>query len=189
METRKIEQQKKQLRLQIAKQKKEYTAEDLLLKSEEVFSVLEITGQFRDAKVILIYNSMSDEVSTHDFIKKWSDEKTFYMPVIRDDKICFCRLDQDTEFAKSKIGVDEPTSDKFLEDYKKVHLVIVPGVAFDRNCNRLGRGKGYYDCFLSKHKNIFKVGICFDFQLLDEIPSDNLDVKMDMLVSENDLIW
>jgi 5-formyltetrahydrofolate cyclo-ligase len=64
----------------------------------------------------------------------------------------------------------------------------VPGIAFDRKMNRLGRGKGYYDRFLSKI-SAPKIGICFDFQLLDKIPAESTDIKMDYIVSENELIW
>lgn len=61
-------------------------------------------------------------------------------------------------------------------------------MAFDRKMNRMGRGKAYYDRFLPKVK-VPKLGICFEFQLFDEIPADRNDVKMDYIVSENELIW
>lgn len=182
-----LKKQKDTLRLQIAAHKKEYTVEDLLFKSEEVFSVLEITGQFRDASTIFIYNAMPDEVSTAAFIDRWKHEKNFYLPVVSGDHLVFRKLEENTKFKQSVIGVFEPVGEDFT-DFRKVDMVIVPGVAFDRRCNRLGRGKGYYDKFLSKIKAL-KVGVCFDFQLLDQIPADERDVKMDMLVSENDLIW
>ncbi|MCF0205812.1 MAG: 5-formyltetrahydrofolate cyclo-ligase, partial [Bacteroidales bacterium] len=62
-------------------------------------------------------------------------------------------------------------------------LIIVPGVAFDRNGNRLGRGRGYYDRFLCKYPKVEKIGICFDFQLLEEIPTEPTDIRMDKVVS------
>ena len=179
--------EKQKLRQEIVNQKKKYSSEDLFCKSEEVFSVLELTGQFNDASNIFIYNSMQDEVSTSAFIDKWKHKKNFYLPVVSGNKMVFRKLVENTQFVKSKIGVDEPVGEDFT-DYKKVDMIIVPGVAFDRHCNRLGRGKGYYDEFLSKMKAL-KVGVCFDFQLLDKIPANDADIKMDMLVSENDLIW
>ena len=81
----------------------------------------------------------------------------------------------------------EPVGENFM-NYNKVDLIIIPGVAFDRKKNRMGRGKGYYDRFLSKMKAP-KMGICFEFQLFDDIPNDENDVKMDYIVSENELIW
>lgn len=178
---------KEKLRKDIANEKGQYTSEELLQMSDEVFSVLEITGTFRDASTIFIYSAMSDEVSTKTFIDKWKSEKNFYLPVVKGDTLVFRKLDDNTRFEKSSIGVDEPMGEDFT-NYSKVDMIIVPGVAFDRKCNRLGRGKGYYDRFLSTIKAP-KVGICFDFQLKDQIPADERDVKMDMIVGENELIW
>lgn len=182
-----IDSSKDKLRKEIADEKRRYTPEELLQMSEEVFSVLEITGTFRDASVILIYNAMADEVSTQAFIEKWKSEKHFYLPVVKNDNLVFRKLQDDTLFEKSKIGVHEPVGDDFT-DYFKIDMVIVPGTAFDRKCNRLGRGKGYYDRFLAKIKAP-KVGVCFDFQLKDQIPADDRDIKMNMIVGENELIW
>lgn len=182
-----IEQEKNKIRKDIAAKKQEFTTEDLLCMSEEVFSVLEIIGSFRDAKNIFIYNSMPDEVSTSRFIEKWMNEKNFYYPVVKNESLVFRKVLPQMSYEKSKIGIDEPLGEDFT-DLSKVDLILVPGVAFDRKSNRLGRGKGYYDKYLNSLK-IPKVGICFDFQLYDNIPATDHDVKMDMVVSENDLIW
>lgn len=182
-----IDSAKDKLRKEIAQEKRQYTSEELLQMSDEVFSVLEITGTFRDASIIFIYNAMPDEVSTQAFIEKWKSEKQFYLPVVKDDRLVFRKLEDSTVFEKSKIGVNEPIGDDFI-NFAKVDMVIVPGMAFDRKCNRLGRGKGYYDRFLANIKAP-KVGICFDFQLKDQIPADDRDIKMDMIVGENELIW
>lgn len=182
-----MNQDKEKLRRYIAQQKNTYTTEDLLHKSEEIFAVLEITGQFRDAQHIFIYNAMAGEVATSGFIEKWRHEKKFYQPVVVRNDLVFRRIDQNTQYTQSKIGVKEPLGENFTE-IKKVDLIIVPGLAFDRTGNRLGRGKGYYDRFLATTKAL-KVGVCFDFQLIESLPHNNSDVKMDMIVSENDLIW
>jgi 5-formyltetrahydrofolate cyclo-ligase len=178
---------KDKIRKDLAVLKNAYTQQNLLKMSEEVFSVLEITGIFSEASHICIYNSMRDEVHTHEFIKKWMPEKVFYLPAIVNNTIVLRKIDTNTVFEKSSIGVDEPIGENFM-NYAKIDLAIVPGLAFDRKGNRLGRGKGYYDQFLPKIKAP-KIGVCFDFQLIDQVPIDEWDVKMDMLVSENDLIW
>ena len=59
---------------------------------------------------------------------------------------------------------------------------MVPGMAFDRNNNRMGRGKGYYDRFLATIPQAYKIGVCFKFQLVDEIPTDALDIRMDEII-------
>ncbi|MDR2956356.1 MAG: 5-formyltetrahydrofolate cyclo-ligase [Prevotella sp.] len=183
----KIQQQKDKLRAQIKSIKGQHSLEDLALRSQEVLSVLEITGFFQDAKKIFIYNSLADEVQTIDFIHKWKDEKEFFLPVIKGDNIVFRKYIPNGELKQSSFGIQEPIGDDFT-DYNKIDLIIVPGVAFDRKKNRLGRGKGYYDRFL-KNLKMPKAGICFEFQLLDQLPVDQYDIPMDYIVSENDLIW
>ena len=183
----KKQQAKDRLRKEVSSLKKGYIQDDLYNRSLEVLSVLEITGVFQDAKTILIYNSLQDEVQTRDFIQKWNGTKDFYLPVIEDDEIVFRKYTPSIEYEQSSIGVMEPIGENFT-NYNKVDLIIIPGVAFDRKKNRMGRGKGYYDRFLSKIKAP-KMGICFEFQLFDDIPNDEGDVKMDYIVSENELVW
>ncbi|GAB6011349.1 5-formyltetrahydrofolate cyclo-ligase [Viscerimonas tarda] len=175
------------LRQEIAALKKNYPLACLQEKSEEVFSVLEITGIFQSATTLFIYNSLKDEVSTPAFIARWCNEKNFFLPVVSGSNLIFRAYNANENYETSALGVKEPAGTDFT-DYNKIDLVIVPGLAFDRKMNRLGRGKGYYDRFLAKIKAP-KIGVCFDFQLLDTIPSDNHDIKMDMIVSENELIW
>lgn len=182
-----IKTEKDNLRKKIILLKKEYSSNDLIQKSEEVLSVLEIVGVFQEAKHILIYNNMSDEVATLDFIKKWEDKKQFYLPVTHKDGIVFRKYNSSITLNQSSFGILEPIGTDLI-DYGFVDLIIVPGLAFDRTKNRMGRGKGYYDKFLPQIKAP-KIGICFDFQLLDSLPTNEQDVKMDYIVSENDLIW
>lgn len=183
-----IQAKKNKVRQDIVSLKKKYTPQDLQSMSDEVFSVLEITGNFQSAKNIFIYNSMADEVSTLSFINRWMHEKKFYLPVVEGTELVFRAYDEKQEYSVSKLGVYEPLGDDFT-DYGMIDLIIVPGVAFDRKMNRLGRGKGFYDRFLPKLPKATKVGVCFDFQLLTTIPTEKDDIKMDMLVSENELIW
>lgn len=183
----KVKEEKKLLRRKVDALKKSYTNEELTIRSTEVQSVIEITGVFQSAKNILIYNGMSDEVQTLDFIDRWKSKKNFYLPVVYGDNLIFKIYTSSSLLKKSEYGIMEPTGDN-LTDYKKIDLVIIPGVAFDRNKNRLGRGKGFYDRFL-KDIEAPKMGICFEFQLLDKIPIESTDIKMDYIVSENDFIW
>lgn len=182
-----MDSEKSNLRKKIEKLKKQFTQEDFILMSDEVFAVLEITGAFQDSKNILIYNSMPDEVSTQNFIKKWKNDKNFILPIVSGNELKLHKLNDKTEFKTSPFGIEEPIGENFT-DYAKIDLIIVPGVAFDRKCNRLGRGKGYYDRFLPK-TNATTIGVCFDFQLFDHIIAGEEDVRMNIIVSENDLIW
>lgn len=184
---RKLQEDKDKIRKKIFDKKEALSQSDLQMLSDEVLMTLELTDIFQKAKIIFIYNSLPDEVQTLSLIERWQDNKDFYFPVVVGDNLVFRKYTAEVLFDQSKLGVLEPLGDNFTE-YKKVDLIIIPGVSFDRKKNRLGRGKGYYDRFL-KTQSAPKVGICFDFQLLDDIPVGGDDIKMDYIVSENDFIW
>ena len=84
-------------------------------------------------------------------------------------------------------GILEPSEDCEAVPESEIDLIIVPGVAFDRQLNRMGRGKGYYDRLLSTLQAP-KIGICFDFQLQDTVPTESFDKKMDMIITEKEII-
>ena len=128
----------------------------------------------------MLYSSLPDEVFTHDFLGKWRNEKKIILPTVVGDDIIPVELSKDTEFAIGDFNILEPQNNEYTGDYD---LIIVPGVAFDRNGNRIGRGKGYYDRFLCKHLDINRIGICFDFQLVDEVPTEDNDIKMNEVIS------
>ena len=77
-----------------------------------------------------------------------------------------------------RYGILEPDGEPFTE-YESIDLAIIPGMAFALNGKRLGRGRGYYDRLLAKIPTTYKLGLCFPFQILDAIPSDDHDVPMD----------
>lgn len=79
-------------------------------------------------------------------------------------------------------GISEPTGELFT-DYEEIDLAIIPGVAFDPSGHRLGRGKGYYDKLLP-HIPACKVGICFPFQLIEEVPAEAFDICMDTVIAK-----
>ena len=78
-------------------------------------------------------------------------------------------------------GIMEPCGEVFT-DYDSIDVAIIPGMAFDKQGHRLGRGKGYYDRFLSKIPKVYKIGLCFSWQLVDEVPCDEHDIIMDEII-------
>ena len=136
---------------------------------------------YKKAKVIALYRSLKDEVDTSLLIAKSLKEKIVLLPKVMDNKMIFIRINQDTIFKKSTFGVLEPIGEVFNDN---IDLIIVPGVSFDKELNRLGFGSGYYDKYLS-NKNIYKIGIGFDAQIVSNLPVDNYDIKMDMIITDN----
>ena len=171
---------KKELRSHIKALKKQHSKESLLEQSKLILNKLENNKSFIEAKTVMLYSSLPDEVFTHDFLEKWRNEKIIILPTVVGDDIIPVELSKDTEFAIGDFNILEPQNNEYTGDYD---LIIVPGVAFDRNGNRIGRGKGYYDRFLCKHLDVNRIGICFDFQLVDEVPTEDNDIKMNEVIS------
>ena len=173
---------KKTLRQSIRTAKKQHTPEELLLQSEAVLRKLADNPHFRQAERVMLYASLPDEVQTLTFIEEWRHQKTLILPTVVGDDIVPVEYGKDTDFAVGDFNILEPQNDPYTGDFD---LIVVPGVAFDRQGNRIGRGKGYYDRFLCQHLDVKRIGICFDFQLVDEVPTEPLDIRMDEVLTVN----
>ena len=172
---------KKELRALIKALKKQHTKEQLAEQSEKILAKLERHPDFAKAEKVMLYNALPDEVQTQAFLEKWHLKKTIILPTVVGDDIVPVAFGKDTRFAVGDFNIMEPQNEPYHGDYD---LIIVPGVAFDRIGNRLGRGRGYYDRFLSQHLNVKRIGICFDFQLVDEIPTEPFDIRMDEVITQ-----
>lgn len=172
--------EKKELRANIKALKKQYTKEQLLEQSEMILTKLEQDEDFEKARIVMIYSALPDEVQTQAFLEKWRHKKKIILPTVVGDDIIPVELAEDTGFAVGDFNILEPQNEPYSGGYD---LIVVPGVAFDRNGNRIGRGRGYYDRFLCKHLNVKRIGICFDFQLVDEVPTEPNDIRMDKIIS------
>ena len=172
--------EKKELRANIKALKKQHTKEQLLEQSVAILSKLENDDDFKKARIVMIYSTLPDEVQTQAFLEKWRYRKKIILPTVVGDDIVPVELAEETTFAVGDFNILEPQNEPYTGGYD---LIVVPGVAFDRNGNRIGRGRGYYDRFLCKHLNVRRIGICFDFQLVDEVPTEPNDIKMDKVIS------
>ncbi|PLX05103.1 MAG: 5-formyltetrahydrofolate cyclo-ligase [Marinilabiliales bacterium] len=177
-----IDDEKQQIRNAIKIRKRSLTFEEKVVRSNRIHEQLSVNSSFVKASTVLFYWSMKDEVYTHVMVEQWSRSKTIILPTVAGDRL---ELKQYKGTAKmiegENYGIPEPTGPVF-KNPEDIDVVIVPGVAFDLKNNRMGRGKAYYDKLLH-NLNAYKLGVCFDFQLLDSIPVDELDVKMDLVLT------
>lgn len=171
---------KKTLRAEIKVLKKQHTKEQLLEQSEKILAQLEQHLDFVKAERVMLYSALPDEVQTQAFLEKWHLKKQIILPTVVGDDIIPVAYEKDTDFAVGDFNILEPQNKPYKGDFD---LIVVPGVAFDRKGNRLGRGRGYYDRFLCQHLSVKRIGICFDFQLVDEIPTEPFDIRMDEVIS------
>ena len=140
---------------------------------------------YKNSNSIAIYSSMRSEVDTKELINEsLSLGKKVLLPrIINKNKMIFIEINDNTVYERNSFGVLEPIG----EECNDIDLIIVPGVAFDKDNNRLGYGRGYYDKYL-KDKDLYKIGICYQEQLVDLLPVDKYDIKMDMVIT-NELVY
>lgn len=172
---------KKELRQQIRQAKASYSPEQLREMSTDIINKLCAHPLYQSAKTVLLYHSLSDEVFTHDLIAQACKTKRILLPTVVGSQL---ELHLHTPSATTHEGAYSIVESEgpLFTDYASIDLAIIPGMAFDRTGNRLGRGKGYYDRLLSQlHCPL--IGICFPFQLLDHVPSEPHDHAVGEVIS------
>lgn len=142
---------------------------------------------YKESKNIALYYNLPSEVETIELIKySIENHKNVYLPVVLDEHYMeFYQITDINKVTKNKLGIMEPTKTYHL-DKTKLELIVVPGISFDKRKNRIGFGASYYDNFLSKLNNTYKIGICFNEQILKKeyIETESNDIQMDIVITE-----
>lgn len=170
----------------MASLKSSYTKTVLQETSAKIMERLEACSLFRQAECIALYHAIPGEVQTAGLIEKWYQKKKILLPVVDGDDLRLILYTGKDSLKPGSFGILEPTGESSVPE-SEIDLIIVPGVAFDRKKNRLGRGKGFYDRLLSTLQ-VPKIGICYNFQLKDQIPVEPFDKKMDLIVTEKEIV-
>jgi len=172
---------KRQIRSKILLRLITQKEEDRTRKSRAIKVKLMRQEAFKKAKTVMFYIAFSGEVDTQEMIRYAKKlGKIIAVPICRKDKISLkpCLLDDKAHLRKGPYGVLEPAVEKHLP-LESLDLVVVPGVAFDKRGNRLGRGKGCYDSFLNGlPAGTATFGLAFDFQILPNLPIHAHDVSV-----------
>ncbi len=163
-------------------------------KSKAIIERLINSREFKNSSVIMCYVDFDGEAKTQEFIEsclRMGKRVTVPMVVKNTDGsrdlIASEIFDLEKDLDKGTFGVLEPKKDAVRNvEPSEIDMVVVPGVAFDINKNRVGYGAGFYDRFLKKlGKECFTVGIAFDFQVCDSVESDDFDVPVKMIITES----
>lgn len=142
-------------------------------------------GIVQSAKKIMIYYSIRKEVQTEAIINYLlKTGKTVALPVCTRERDLRAAIINDlSQLQSAAFGLMEPGPEATTLDPKQLDLIVVPGVAFDEKGYRLGHGAGYYDRFLSKTTNSFKLGLAYDFQIVVKVPVENHDIGMNGILT------
>lgn len=161
------------------------SASERLEAARRVFSQLERTAAFMMADHILMYHSLPDEVSTHEFIDRWHTRKHFYLPRVNGVNLDILPYDR-SRLHLGSFNIEEPQGDDTV-DIDTIEMIVVPGVAYDRAGNRLGRGRGYYDRLLHDAHAV-TVGVAYACQMCDDIEPEPFDVPVHYIITEDEII-
>lgn len=171
---------KQTLRNLIKERKQQFSVDELIIQSVDVTQRLEQNKLFKFAHTVLLYYSMDDEVNTHGLVAALRREgRRVLLPRVRDDQnLDVVPVSDNSLHSQGKYHIMEPSGEPFT-DYNSIDIAIIPGLAFTQDGKRLGRGKGYYDRLLAQIPSVYKMGLCFPFQLVQDIPMNENDILMD----------
>ncbi|MBN1280846.1 MAG: 5-formyltetrahydrofolate cyclo-ligase [Candidatus Thermoplasmatota archaeon] len=184
---------KDEIRETIQQKRSRMSATEVLEKSQRIKDRFFRLDEFRDAQTMLWYVSYNNEVTTHEMIKDcMSMGKHVLVPKtdVENRTLRLCVLSQWEDLVPGAYGILEPWLECVREEpVDSIDVMIVPGVVFDEQGNRLGHGFGYYDRLLTtKGSRTVVVGLAFELQLVHRIPFEDHDVKVDQIVTEDRII-
>ena len=177
---------KQSLRALVEQKRRIYPKEQAKADSEAIMSRLEQLPCFRDAQTVMIYYPIHNEVDLRPLLQRYEGKKTFLLPVTHRRSIEPRQYLGEEQMQRGNYSVPEPQTATFKG---KIDLILVPGVVFDLQCNRIGRGAGFYGRFLKKHRRVTQLGVGYDFQVKNrEIPHSFSDKPLDGVITPNQSI-
>ncbi|MFA5407725.1 MAG: 5-formyltetrahydrofolate cyclo-ligase [Bacilli bacterium] len=159
-----------EIRAKMLKQRLSYSKDEVFNISKEISNKIKRLDVYKKAKIIGIYMPIKNEIildldKTKCFPKLEGPKMEFFIP---------------TSFVKGMYGIPEPVGQ--LVKKNDIDIIFVPLLAVDRKMNRIGYGKGYYDAYLNGFKGL-KIGVGYNFQMVDEIDAEDQDIPLDMFIT------
>ena len=141
---------------------------------------------FLESTDIYCYANYNGETGTLAIMEEASKlGKSVWFPRVEGSEMNFYLVEQKEDLQPGAYGILEPTGEYKADGYDG--LLIMPGVAFDEECHRIGYGGGFYDRFLEKHPYITRVAVAFEFQMMSEVPVESTDISPEIIVTEKEI--
>ena len=173
---------KKELRRTIRERKRAMTEEEIVSRSEKLGQLFAQSQAYKAAKTIYGYLPYNQEVRTVPMLEQaLKDGKRVAVPKVYGDEMKFLYLDDLSQVEKGYAGIPEPIADGPVAD-DDTALVLMPGLAFDPAGHRIGYGGGFYDKFLAAEPNHPTLALCYEFQMLPELHTEEHDIPVDTVL-------
>lgn len=182
--------EKKTVRQKMRETRDALTMEDIDIHSKQITKQLLQSSLYKECTHLCVYEAFRNEVSCKYITEQaFQDGKYVYLPVTdaTTKTMEFYEITVDTIYREGNYGIREPELNDCSKTLQEKALVLMPGLAFDQNKHRLGYGGGYYDKYLSLHKEHITVALCYNFQIVDELPYEEHDILPDYIVTEREI--
>lgn len=179
---------KKELRKKMRTKRSMLTKEQVEEDSRKIVSRLLETAEYKNTKKVFCYVSFEEEVDTVPFIRQaLSDGKRVAVPRVNGKEMEFYRIASLEELQPGYYGILEPVTNEIEKELEGI--LIVPGLAFDAEYNRMGYGGGFYDRYLNQHPShkLLKAALAYEFQIVSIIETEEHDRKMDMIITPSEV--
>ena len=173
---------KKALRREIREKKRAMSQAEIISRSEKLGELFLKSQAYQNAKTISGYLPYNQEVRTVPMLEQaLRDGKRVAVPKIYGDTMRFLYLEDLSKVEKNDMGIPEPVADTPVAE-DKTALVLMPGLAFTKQGDRMGYGGGFYDRFLAGEPDHPTLALCYDFQIVDSLPTEEFDIPVDTVL-------
>lgn len=169
---------KSDIRKIVLKQRDLLSESYIALESKKIVETIKSLEKYKKAKKVWLFANLKWEIDLFGLLETWVD-KIFYFPKVVWDNIQFWKVWKKDDLKKWSFGVLEPEN---IDLNVNLDLIIVPWLAFTQDLKRIGYWKWYYDKYLQS-KDVYKIWVCFDFQVFDDFDQGVFDVRMDKIIS------
>lgn len=150
---------------------------------DRIFNKIIELKEYKESKLILIYVSLNDEVDTLKLIEhSLKIGKEVAVPKCEGDNIVFYNINKLSDLEEGSFRILEPRTNELISSFSD-SICIIPGIAFDKENNRIGYGRGFYDRFLEKYDST-KIGLAYSECICGKIDADTNDIKMDIVITD-----
>lgn len=173
---------KKELRSVIRARKRAMTAQQIEEKSRRLMEMFLQSDLYRSAKTVYGYLPYNQEVRTVPMLEQaLRDGKRVAVPKVYGEEMRFLYITDLTQVESGYAGIPEPIADEPVADDPGA-LVLMPGLAFDKEGHRIGYGGGFYDRFLEQEPDHPTLALCYDFQMLPSLETEEHDIPVDCVL-------